>query len=108
MRTIKKQNEHNDPSLETAVSLKKGDFNTPPVNPFFQKENGGLKCNISKPPSSLQSRTAFAQVLFDILNRFDNVHFCNRVQRDRRCQQTGSNRNHSSLYNRNNGNGNQL
>ena len=88
--------------------LKKGDFITPPVNPFFQKENGGLKCNISKPPSSLQSRTAFAQVLFDILNRFDNVHFCNRVQRDRRCQQTGSNRNHSSLYNRNNGNGNQL
>ena len=50
MRTIKKQNEHNDPSLETAVSLKKGDFNTPPVNPFFQKENGGLKYNISKPP----------------------------------------------------------
>jgi len=35
----------------TAVSLKKGDFNTPSVNPFFQKENGGLKCNISKPPS---------------------------------------------------------
>ena len=61
----------------SAVSLKKGDFNTPPVNPFFQKENGGLKCNISKPPSSLQSRTASAQVLFDILNRFDNVHFCN-------------------------------
>lgn len=50
MRTIKKQNEHNDPSLETAVSLKKGDFNTPPVNPFFQKENGGLKYDISKPP----------------------------------------------------------
>ena len=44
MRTIKKQNEHNDPSLETAVSLKKGDFNTPPVNPFFQKENGGFDC----------------------------------------------------------------
>lgn len=88
--------------------LKKGDFITPPVNPFFQKENGGLKCNIFKPPSSLQSRTAFAQVLFDILNCFNNVHFCNRVQRDRRCQQTGSNRNHSSLYNRNNGNGNQL
>ena len=30
--------------------LKKGDFTTPPVNPFFQKENGGLKYNISKPP----------------------------------------------------------
>ena len=108
MRTIKKQNEHNDPSLETAVSLKKGDFNTPPVNPFFQKENGGLKCNIFKPPSSLQSRTAFAQVLFDILNCFNNVHFCNRVQRDRRCQQAGRNRNHSNLYNRHDGNGNKL
>ena len=35
---------------DTAVSLKKGDFNTPSVNPFFQKENGGLKYNISKPP----------------------------------------------------------
>ena len=30
--------------------LKKGDFTTPPVDPIFQKENGGLKCNISKPP----------------------------------------------------------
>ena len=88
--------------------LKKGDFITPPVNPFFQKENGGLKCNISKPPSSLQSRTASAQVLFDILNRFDNVHFCNRAQRDRRCQQAGRNRNHSNLYNRHDGNGNKL
>ena len=36
--------------MDTAVSLKKGDFTTPPVDPFFQKENGGLKCNISKPP----------------------------------------------------------
>ena len=35
--------------------LKKGDFITPPVNPFFQKENGGLKCNISKPPSSCKA-----------------------------------------------------
>ena len=34
----------------STVSLKKGDFNTPSVNPFFQKENGGLKYNISKPP----------------------------------------------------------
>jgi len=36
--------------LDTAVSLKKGDFTTPSVDPFFQKENGGLKYNISKPP----------------------------------------------------------
>ena len=28
---------------DTAVSLKMGDFNTSPVNPIFQKENGGLK-----------------------------------------------------------------
>jgi len=33
-----------------AVSLKKGDFTTPSVDPFFQKENGGLKYDISKPP----------------------------------------------------------
>ena len=50
MNAMKKQNGHGDTSLDTAVSLKKGDFTTPPVDPFFQKENGGLKCNISKPP----------------------------------------------------------
>ena len=50
MDVVKKQKGHGDTSLDTAVSLKKGDFTTPPVNPFFQKENGGLKCNISKPP----------------------------------------------------------
>ena len=46
----KGKNRHGDTSSDTAVSLKKGDFNTPSVNPFFQKENGGLKYNISKPP----------------------------------------------------------
>ena len=50
MDVVKKQKGHGDTSLDTAVSLKKGDFTTPPVDPFFQKENGGLKCNISKPP----------------------------------------------------------
>ena len=33
---------HNDTSKDTAMSLKKGDFNTPPVNPFLKKENGGF------------------------------------------------------------------
>ena len=28
--------------------LKKGDFNTPPVNPFFKKENGGVDFDISR------------------------------------------------------------
>jgi len=51
MGTVKKdKNRHGDTSSDTAVSLKKGDFNTPSVNPFFQKENGGLKYDISKPP----------------------------------------------------------
>jgi len=50
MNALKKQNGHGNTSSDTAVSLKKGDFTTPPVNPFFQKKNGGLKCNISKPP----------------------------------------------------------
>ena len=50
MNAMKKQNGHGDTSSDTAVSLKKGDFTTPPVDPIFQKENGGLKCNISKPP----------------------------------------------------------
>ena len=50
MNALKKQNGHGNTSSDTAVSLKKGDFTTPPVDPIFQKENGGLKCNISKPP----------------------------------------------------------
>ena len=50
MNALKKQNGHGNTSSDTAVSLKKGDFITPPVDPIFQKENGGLKCNISKPP----------------------------------------------------------
>ena len=50
MDAVKKQNRHDDTSSDTAVSSKKGDFITPSVNPIFQKENGGLKCNISKPP----------------------------------------------------------
>ena len=34
---------------DTAVSLKKGDFNTPPVILILKKENGGFDC-YSKPP----------------------------------------------------------
>ena len=45
MGVAKKQKGHGDTSSDTAVSLKKGDFITPPANPIFQKENGGLKCN---------------------------------------------------------------
>ena len=50
MDAAKKKNGHGNTSSDTAVSLKKGDFITPSVNLFFQKENGGLKYNISKPP----------------------------------------------------------
>ena len=32
---------------DTAVSSKKGDFNTPPVFQFFKAENGGLKYDVS-------------------------------------------------------------
>ena len=48
MDAAKKKNGHSDTSSDTAVSLKKGDFNTPSVIPFFQKENGGS--DFSKPP----------------------------------------------------------
>ena len=33
-------------AFDTAVSLKKGDFNTPSVFLFFQKENGGFELSI--------------------------------------------------------------
>lgn len=72
-----------------------------------EKENGGSE-TISKPPSSLQSRMAFAQVLFDILNRLYNVHFCNRAQRNCCCKQTGRNRNNCRFDNRHNWNGHKL
>jgi len=42
MDAMKKQNRNGDTSSDTAVSLKKGDFTAPPVDPIFQKENGGL------------------------------------------------------------------
>ena len=48
MDAMKKQNGHGDTSSDTAVSLKKGDFTTPPVNPIFQKENGGFDFDISR------------------------------------------------------------
>ena len=35
-----------------AVSLKKGDFNTPPVNPFLKRKTAALTV-ISKPPFGL-------------------------------------------------------
>ena len=44
------KNKHGNISFDTAVSSIKGNFNTPSACPIFQKENGGLKCNISKPP----------------------------------------------------------
>ena len=50
MGVVKKQKGHGDTSSDTAVSLKKGDFTTPPVDPIFQKENGGSEIVISKPP----------------------------------------------------------
>ena len=52
MGVAKKQKGHGDTSSDTAVSLKKGDLTTPrpPVNPIFQKENGGSEIVISKPP----------------------------------------------------------
>ena len=48
MDAAKKQKGHGDTSPDTAVSLKKGDFTTPPVNPFFKKENGGFDFDISR------------------------------------------------------------
>ena len=38
MCVVKKQNEHDNTLLDTAVSLKMGDFNTPSVNLFFKRK----------------------------------------------------------------------
>ena len=38
MGVLKKKNGHSDTSPDTAVSLKKGDFNTPPTILFFKKK----------------------------------------------------------------------
>ena len=52
MGVAKKQKGHGDTSSDTAVSLKKATLphRAPPVNPIFQKENGGSEIVISKPP----------------------------------------------------------
>jgi len=42
MDVAKKQKGHGDTSSDTAVSLKKGDFNTPPVFLFFEKKTAAL------------------------------------------------------------------
>ena len=38
MDAAKKKNGHSDTSSDTAVSLKKGDFNTPPLIHFFKRK----------------------------------------------------------------------
>jgi len=38
------KNRHGDTSLYTAVSLKKGNFNTPSEFQSFEKKNGGFDC----------------------------------------------------------------
>ena len=38
MGAVKKENGHGDTSSDTAVSLKKGDFNTPPLIHFFKRK----------------------------------------------------------------------
>ena len=77
MSSVKKQKGHGDTSSDTAVSLKKGDFTTPPVNPFFQKENGGLKCNISKPPFCAARPNKHGLVVYasaDIIKRKEPIN----------------------------------
>ena len=77
MGVAKKQKGHGDTSSDTAVSLKKGDFTTPSVNPFFQKENGGLKCNISKPPFCAARPNKHGLVVYasaDIIKRKEPIN----------------------------------
>ena len=42
MGTVKKEYEHGNTLPDTAVSSKKGDFNTPSVNPFFKRKTAAL------------------------------------------------------------------
>ena len=77
MNAMKKQNGHGDTSSDTAVSLKKGDFTTPSVDPIFQKENGGLKCNISKPPFCAARPNKHGLVVYasaDIIKRTEPIN----------------------------------
>ena len=77
MNATKKKNGHGDTSSDTAVSLKKGDFTTPPVDPVFQKENGGLKCNISKPPFCAARPNKHGLVVYasaDIIKRKEPIN----------------------------------
>ncbi len=48
MDAAKKQKGHGNTSSDTAVSLKKGDFNTPPVDPIYSKGKRRLEIQYFK------------------------------------------------------------
>jgi hypothetical protein len=49
------KNRHDNTSFDTAVSLKKVNFNTTSKNPFFKKEKGGFDCYFKTAASHLNS-----------------------------------------------------
>ena len=56
MDAVKKKNGHSDTSSDTAVSLKKGDFNTPPVIHFFKRKTAAWNTRFQNRRSAPQGR----------------------------------------------------
>ncbi len=58
--------------LDTAVSLKKGDFNTPSVFLFYKKENGGFDCYFKTAAIQIGRVLADKQRFFYLLQSVSN------------------------------------
>lgn len=58
--------------LDTAVSLNKGDFNTPSVFLFFKKENGGFDCYFKTAAIQIGRVLADEQRFFYLLQAVSN------------------------------------
>ena len=56
MDAAKKKNGHRDTSSDTAVSLKKGDFNTPPLIHFFKRKTAAWNTRFQNRRSAPQGR----------------------------------------------------
>ena len=56
MDAAKKKNGHGDTSSDTAVSLKKGDFNTPPLIHFFKRKTAAWNTIFQNRRSAPQGR----------------------------------------------------
>ena len=79
MNALKKQNGHGNTSSDTAVSLKKGDFTTPPRWSIFSKEKRRLEMQYFKTAVKQLLLYLDAQVLSRLYNGFFYYRWANSI-----------------------------